>query len=211
MSTLNLQQAASGITSQQSGGANDIGRARTSGICTLNPTPYISPGSHATGDEWSTALQFTGVTIAQGVTLNSCYLKCTAWETYSASPNVVKFWVSAEAVDNSGALTTTNGDLGTTARPRSTATVAWDMSAMTQDVEYSVDITTVLQEIINRAGWVSGNTVNIILDTHADCTMNEWQNLWSYAGSAPKAPKLQFDYGAPAPTQMTGVILAVVR
>lgn len=211
MSTLNLQIAASGLTSEQSGGANDGGRAVTTGIVTLNPTPYIAPGSHASANEWTSALRFTGVTIPQGTTLTQVLLKCTAWETYSASPNVVKFWVSAEAADNSAALTSTNADLGTTARPRSTATVAWDMSVMNADQEYSVDITTVLQEIVNRGSFSSGNAVTIILDTHADCTMNEWQNLWSYAGSTTKAPKLEFTYGSPPPTQMTGVILAVIR
>ena len=211
MATLNLQQAATGITSSQTGGSNDAGRTVTGGVVTLNPTPYISPGSHASADEWSVALQFTGVTIAQGTTLTSATLKWTAWETYSASPNVVKFHISAEAIDNPSALTTTNGDVGSTARPRTTATVAWDMSVMVQDTEYSLDITTVLQEIISRGGWTSGNAVTILVDTHADTTMNEWQNFWSYAGSAPKAPKLEFVYGAPAQTQMTGVILAITR
>ena len=217
MTTLNLQVGTGNDDSHQESIANDSGRAVTSsGVCVLTATTF-SPGSHSSGNEWTAAARFTGVTVANAATITTATFQLRCAGTYNASPNVVKFWVSAQAADNAGALTTTGGNLNTTARPRTTAvSAAWTQTSLTLDTWYSIDITTVIQEIVNRAGWASGNAIVVLVDTHADTTVSEWQDYYSYNGAAASAPKLDIDYttgGAATsrplfPARMPAAILA---
>lgn len=196
MSTLNLQVNASADDSDQQSGANDMGRTYTNtGACTLTRAT-MSPGSHATNDEWTAAFRFTGVTIAQGSTIDAASFILTpqaGWDA-AALGRVVKYHVSTQAHDNAPALLSTGSNLTSTNRPRSTADVAWTQSTTVTDVEQSVSVISIIQEIINRAGWVSGNAIVIILDTHADTTIGEWQDYQAYDGSTTKAAKLNITY-----------------
>lgn len=198
MTTLNLQVGASNGDGRMAGIANDAGRAVGTGAGVSNITETIlSPGSHANNDEWSAGARFTSVTIANAATINSATFILTAQSTYNAGANVVKYWVSAHASDNSGVLVATGGSLNTTNRPRTTAVSAgWTQTSVTANTEYSIDVTSVVQEIVNRAGWASGNALTIIVDTHADTTLNEWQDYHAYDGDTARAPKLNIDYTA---------------
>lgn len=200
MTTLNLQVASSAGDAHAGSINNDSGRNVTSGanIGSLTDNP-LSPGSHGSNNEHTAAFRFTGVTVPQGSTINSASFKMTAQATYNAGASTVSFLVSAEASDNAPALTATgSGELLTSAaRPRTTAvSAAWNQTSVVADTEYSIDITSVIQEIVNRAGWVSGNAILIIVDTNTTTTLNEWQDYWSYDGSTTKAAKLNIDYGA---------------
>lgn len=197
MTTLNLQASASAHDSQMASVANDAGRVSTGAGITTIADANNSPGSHGSNDEYWVGVRFTGVTIANAATINSASLILTAAGTYNASPNVVAFIVAAHASDNSGALTTTNGDLNNTARPQTTAVSGtWTQTSVTLDTEYSISITSVIQEIVNRAGWVSGNAITILVCVHSTTTVSEWQDYFAYDGSTTKAPKLAVDYTA---------------
>lgn len=197
MTTLNLQIGASAGDSNMTSITNDAGRVYTgSGLCATNET-LLSPGSHGSNDEWWTGARFTSVTIPQGATINSASYIMTCGGTYNASPNVVAFLVAAHAADNSGALTATGGDLNNTTRPQTTAVSStWTQTSLTLDTEYSIDITSVVQEIVNRAGWVSGNALTVLVCVATTTTVGEWQDYFSYDGSTTKAPELSVDYTA---------------
>jgi len=194
--TVDYQVGASSSDSHMTSITNDSGRAvAVSGAVSLT-NAVLSPGSHGGGDEWSVAARFAGVAVDQGATVNSATFQLRCQNTWNASPNVIKFYISAQAADNAGALTATSGDLNTTARPRTTATAIVDWSSVTVDTWYSVDITSVVQEVVNRAGWANGNAIVILVDTHADTTLSEWQDFYSYDGAAASAPKLSVTYAS---------------
>lgn len=195
MATLNLQIGASGDDSDMQSITNDSGRnVTTSGLISTNRA-LLGPGSHGSNDEWTVAMRFTGVTIPQGATINSATLQMRGYSDYSApGGRTIKFWVSAQAADNAGALSSTAGDLNTTARPRTTAALAWNQPNVTFNVWNTADVTSIVQEIVNRAGWASGNAIVIIVDTHEDTTTNEWQEYSSYDNGSTSAPKLDIDY-----------------
>ena len=200
MAVLNLQVNTSAGDAHAGSINNDSGRNVTSGanISSLTDNP-ISPGSHGGNNEHTAAFRFTGVTVANAATINSATFKLTAQATYNAGANTVSYLVSAEASDNAPALTATGaGELLTsTARPRTTAvSSAWNQTSVTADTEYSIDITSVIQEIVNRVGWVSGNAILILVDTNTTTTLGEWQDYYSYDGSTTKAAKLDIDYGS---------------
>lgn len=206
MPTLNLQVGASADDVHASSIDNDSGRTVTSGgsIASLTDNP-ISPGSHGNNDEHSAAARFTSVTVPNAATISSATYRMTAQGTYDAGGNTVSFLVSAEASDNAPALTTDASSGGslrvsgapapTVDRPRTTAvSAAWNQTAVIIDTEYSIDVTSVIQEIVNRAGWTSGNAILIIVDTNTTTTQGEWQDYYSYDGDPTKAPKLDITY-----------------
>lgn len=196
MTTLNLQMGASADDGQQHSGTSDQARAPTgSGVVVLNDA-IMQPGGHGLNNMWCAIFRFTGVTIAQGSTINSANFILTPQATWNAGANVIKYYVSAQASDNPAALTTASGSFINATRPRSTAFAVWLQTAVVVDVEQSVSVTAIVQEIVNRAGFASGNALAIILDPHEDITDTEWQDYQAYDGSAAKSAKLQIDYTA---------------
>jgi len=159
---------------------NDSGRAPTSsGAVSLTET-ILSPGSHGSNDEWSVAARFPAVAVAQGATIIAATFSMKAQASYS-SGGTIAYLVSAHAADNAGALTSTSGNLNTTARPRTTAVSGtWTQSGVVGGTRYSIDVTSVVQEIVNRAGWVSGNAIVILVDTATTTTLGEWQDYYSW-------------------------------
>jgi len=193
MTTLNLQVGASGEDSHQQSIPNDAGRNVTgTGVCSLTDTK-LQAGSHSGGNEWSVAAAFT-LNVAQGETITTATFSMRGNASYT-SPGTVKLYASCESNDSPAALSSSSADLNASARPRTTATAILDVSTVTGGTWYAWDITSSLQELVNRAGWSSGNRCVVIVDTHADTTVGEWQDFDAYDGSAAGAPKLDVVYG----------------
>lgn len=195
MPTLNLTTSANTSDMHEGSFNNNTGKSPT-GNTAVTDAAILSPGSHASNDEYSAAIRFTGVTITQGTTITTATFSLVADATYNAGANVIKYHVSCQAADNAGALATSNGNLNSSNRPRTTADTAWTQTSVTGGVRQSVTITTAVQEVINRAGWASGNAIVVLVDTHADCTQGEWQDYESHASGASLAPQLDITYSA---------------
>lgn len=177
MTTLSMTASA---VSHMGSITNDSGRVVTnSTVVALNPNP-VSPGSHGANDEYSMGARFTtDAGITQGLTITSATYKMTVQTGYTAIGTGVSYLVSAHAADNAGALATTSGDLNTTARPRTTAVSAtWDQTTTATNTQYPIDVTSVVQELINRAGWVAGNSIVILVDTATGTQQGEWQDYY---------------------------------
>ncbi len=203
MTTLTMTASA---TSHMGSIANDSGRnvTNTSPV-SLNPNP-VSPGSHGNGDEYSMLARFTtDSNITNGLTITSATYKMTAQGTYNAGANVIAYLVSAHAADNAGVLVTTNGDVNTTARPRTTAVSSvWTQTSIVVDTQYTIDVTSVVQELVNRGGWAAGNAIVIIVDTNSTTSQGEWQD---YYGTGANVPVLDIVYtagGGPATLEQEG-------
>lgn len=165
---------------------------------------WLQPGSH--GTDATAAAWFDGVLVPKDATIDSATFTLRA-EGYNAGASVVKYWVSAQASDDAPALAyyaNAGGSLAASGaasppgnRPRTTAVSdPWTQTNCVAATEYSCTITSVIQEIVSRAGWASGNAILILVDTHADTTVNEWQNYYSYDGNASYAPKLSITYSS---------------
>ena len=204
------QVAASADDAHMDSITDNSGRAPTNnGIVSLTNTK-LEAGSHGGNAEWCVAIRFPGIAAAQGATISSATLELRGNASYNAAPNVVKFFVSAQASDNAPALATTNGDLNSTTRPRSTAYAEWTQTNVVGGSWYSVDVTAVIQEIVNRAGWATGNAIVMLVDVHPDCTTGEWQDFDSYDGAPAGAPKLTIALsGGGAPSVVSGGSVSV--
>ena len=97
-----------------------------------------------------------------------------------------------EAKDSSVAFTTTKNNLS--GRTKTSAKVAWSglpIASWGQAVP-SPDITAIVQQIVSRTGWKSGNPITI-LQYESAATAKIWEAI-TYEGGASFAPKLVIEY-----------------
>ena len=149
--------------------------------------------------EWNggirnTSWRFTNITIPQGATITSAKITFSRIVGGGSSHTINYKFVGVDE-DNTGALTVSD-----TCRTRThtTAAVDWDVTIPPGDIGStydSVDISSVIQEIINRGGWSSGNALGIYL--YDDGTTEEEYFSYMYYSSYPDdAPLLTIEYVA---------------
>ena len=175
MPTLNLQVGASSDDARQNSGTVGLTGASI----------------NAGGVNQQLGFRFTGVTVPNAATITSAILSLYVTSTTNDTPNGAT--VGMEAADNAGTFTAGANDI--TNRTR-TSTVAWggtDIGAGWQ----TVDVTTYVQAVVNRAGWVSGNAMAAILYgvTGSDVTITAWD------GTPSQAAKLDITYAAGGATR----------
>jgi hypothetical protein len=138
---------------------------------------------------FGSAARFTGVTVGQGWTINDAYLVFTANDNRIGTGANTR--LTGESVDNSATFSTI---ANYNSRPRTQASVDWDnIPAWSSQSTYeSANITSIIQEIVNRPGWVSGNSLTIFWED--DQTSTNGRGAYSYDGSHSKAPMLVITY-----------------
>ncbi|MBA7575476.1 hypothetical protein ES708_17306 [subsurface metagenome] len=144
--------------------------------------------------------RFPNITIPKGATIENgthLTLRCR----YATDGVIVKSRISADDVDDALTFSTVE-DFDTRYAARTTARVNWDsIPAWTVNVEYdSPEIKSVIQEIVNRAGWVSGQALAIFwedFEGRSSKVSKSYRRAYSYNGSVEFAPKLVIAYTPP--------------
>ncbi len=132
----------------------------TGAVSTTIQQPVISGLYHV-------GYRFPGITIPQGTTITSAHLQT---ENYaSGTDNFTGGFdgvtVKGQAIDNAASFTTTTSDIS--ARSVTTAT-GQDTGPLTNNIwgdltaGHGLTVTTIVQEILNRGGWASGNAMAIL-------------------------------------------------
>ena len=108
-------------------------------------------------------VRLRGVDIPPGVRIEGARLQFTADRPESSEASLI---IEAEAADDAATFARRNGDV--TDRPRTLAAVVWDPPAWTQNGASGADqrtpeLTTIVQEIIDRPGWSAGNALVFLL------------------------------------------------
>ena len=131
----------------------------------------VDVGIGSGGTQIHSFLRFTNVTIPQGALVTAASLTVTSISGNMAGTILTKVYANDE--DNAIAPTTYAEYM---AKSLTAAAVDWDGPPWATDVEYtSPDISAVIQEIIDRPGWVSGNALMVM-----------WKNdgsVYSYPGT----------------------------
>lgn len=148
--------------------------------------------------KYGSGMRFTNIAIPQNATIIAAYLTLTSYSNYSVT--TVNSKIRGEDADDAAQfsdITDYNG------RARTTAEVLWDaIAAWTTNTEYnSPDIKTVIQEIIDREGWASGQAIVIFWDDHDDRSSHNSSCVrlpYAYDGSTTKCAKLHIEYTPPA-------------
>jgi hypothetical protein len=149
------------------------------------------------GNNQKVGMRFTNVTVPKGATVTRAYIQFETDETQSETTNLL---IQGQAADNAATFTTTASNIS--GRSRTSATVAWTPPAWTLISEAGAnqrtpDLATPLQEIVNRAGWASGNALALII------TGTGHRTARAYDGKPTGAPLLHIEYttGPPPPPQ----------
>ena len=142
------------------------------------------------------AFRFAAVPLTNRTVITHAYLRVQA---YAAGTGASAYSLRGEAYDATDSFHV-GAYLG--ARSVTTAAVAWTVaSAWTEDGVYvSPDIKTVVQEIVNRPGWASGNPIAIQMRNTA--SSGGYQMIYSYEGAAAyggSPAQLILDYVGTAP------------
>ncbi len=131
-------------------------------------------------------MRFTGITIPAGASITNAYIQFQADEVDTGSAALV---VRGEATDNALTYSGTNNNI--TSRAQTTASVPWTPVSWNAIGDAGVaqrtpDLTAVIQEIVNRSGWTSGNALALMV------TGSGKRVAESYEGST--APLLHVEY-----------------
>jgi hypothetical protein len=118
-------------------------------------------------------LRFQNITIPQGATIETAYIEVSSHEPKTAEDEA-KLTIFAEATDN--AVTFSMDDL-ITARTETAASVKWDIAEEwgLWTAHQTPELKSIVQEIVNRSGWVSGNAIAFII-TGENQGVTEFEN-----------------------------------
>ena len=159
----------------------------------------LSPGDHLIGSYNAGWTQSGGggrwlnITILKDATIDSASLKICSLQSNSGT--TVNSKIQGE--DTADATTFPATD-DYTSRNKTTAVVTWNnIPAWTIDIWYqSPSIKTVIQEIVNRSDWVSGNDM-VIFFQDFDGLSGSFRDIYDYGQSSTKACSLKIYYTNP--------------
>ena len=140
------------------------------------------------GSNQTVGMRFNGVDIPQGATIVNAYLQFQVEETTSEATSLS---IGGEAIDNAATFTSSAGDISSRARTAAAVTwspVAWATVGEAGPDQRTPNIAPVIQEIVNRPGWTSGNSLVIVITGTGERVAE------SYDGVSAGAPLLHVEY-----------------
>jgi hypothetical protein len=194
--TINLAVSASTDDTNSQSNATATGGSGNVIAADMTAT-LLSPGSHGASNFWYVGCRFLSATIPQGSTINSATFSLFA--VAYPSPGTINHHVVGQLAANPATFGTAAGASLSTSRTRTTASVTWNQKTTTNAYQ-AVDVTTIVQEIVNQATFASGNAIVIIVEVDATTTSGEWQDYSSWDNADTNNPKLDITYGGAAST-----------
>ena len=117
------------------------------------------------GSDRGMGIRFQNIQVPQGVQITRAYIEFVAHNEGAATlGDAASMVINAEATDDAWAFSSTVNDLSS--RPVTSQSVSWDpVPAWNLDQTYQTpDISAVVQEIVGRSGWMSGNSMAFIFN-----------------------------------------------
>lgn len=169
-------------------------------------TLELNPVNETYGDSgvpWDAFQRFTNVTIPQGATIDDAKLQWHA--NLNRAGTTCNFTINGNDVDNA-VSPTNNAEFDalvlTTATVNNNNVPAW-----TAGVVYdSPDLATIVQEIVDRGSWASGNAMLFVMLNNGSSAQAFRQN-YSHDGDSAKAAFLVVNYTAPPPDYRPQVMI----
>ena len=139
----------------------------------------------ASGVDQLVGMRFQNVVIPPNVTIESAYIE---FETDETSSEATALTIFGQATDDPTTFVGSISDISS--RPRTTASAAWNPGAWNtvSEKHQTNDLSLIVQEIVNRGGWVSGNAMAIIVEGSGQRVAE------SYDGEPDNAPLLVIEY-----------------
>lgn len=133
-------------------------------------------------------LRFSNLDIPQGATVTSAYIQFTTDETNTGTTNLT---INGHDTNDAPAFTTSSYNVS--GRTKTSASVSWNPAAwntvgQSGSNQRTPELKTIVQEIIDRSGWNSGNDLAFILSGSGERTAE------SFDGVSSQAPLLHIEY-----------------
>jgi len=136
-------------------------------------------------------MRFGNLSIPRGAIVSNAYIQFVTDET---SADATSLSIAGEAIDNSATFTTADNNISARAKTAASASWSpppWDVLNEAGAKQRTPNLSSVVQEIINRPGWSSGNALSIIVSGSGKRVAQ------SYNKSAANAPLLHIEYSLP--------------
>lgn len=137
-------------------------------------------------------VRFTGLDIPSGAIITNAFLTFGGVSADSPNDNTsaTNLTIKAHAADNPPTFPNTASYISNS--PTTVAAVSWSPGAWTAGTAYnSPNLSTIVQEIANRPGWSSGNSMAFFISGTGS------RSAASFEGNASNAPKLTVEYTLP--------------
>jgi PKD repeat protein len=158
--TVSATTASSAIDVPISSGSDDVEQKLSDGSMYMDSSDLELGDDLATNGEQTVGLRFNNIGIPHAATITSSYISFTGDEA-SADATSIQFY--AEDTDNAAPFSTSNNDL--TNRSKTSAVVNWNNipSWVVNDIYPSPDLSTIVQEVVNRPGWLVNNSMAFVI------------------------------------------------
>lgn len=144
---------------------------------------------YGTSQNQYVGVRFQNAAVPKNATIVSAEIEFRVNTTNSAAASMT---VYGQAADNASTFTSTNSDISS--RTKTTASVAWNSlpnPAVGQALK-TPDLKTVVQEIVNRSSWASGNAMAFIIEAQGNSSGP--RNVEARETAPGKAPFLRVTY-----------------
>lgn len=165
-------------------GSDDAEESKSSGTTTVNSADIeLGYDLGLTNTYQWCGLRFQNITVPRGATITNAYIEFTTSEADSLASG--SLLIRGQASDNPTTFTTSRSNISL--RSRTVASVSWNNvpSWIVVGAKNSTpSLRTIVQELVNRTGWNSGNSMAFIIDgtgRHAS---------YAYEGRASSAARL---------------------
>jgi hypothetical protein len=140
---------------------DDAGEINNTGAVSLTTATHVL--SSTSVNYGKLGFRFTSVNVRQGATVRAARLRIRL-SSVSTSTGAT-FSIYGQAADNAAAFSTTASDISSRALTTANTSSPYDRTDDIPDGYYEIDITGVIQEIINRAGWTANNALALIINS----------------------------------------------
>jgi hypothetical protein len=178
--TVNPATVTYSLSTRISTGIDDVEEYNNGTILTNSDDIELVYDSNSTGNQ-TVGLRFRGITIPKGAVITKSYLKFTTDEVTTAAASLT---IKGHDVDNATVFATSKKNVSS--RTKTTAYVSWVPSAWpavgaSGAAQQTPELKTIVQEIVSRTGWASGNSMVFIITGTGKRTAESYEGLASGA------------------------------
>ena len=151
------------------------------------------------GEDQVVGMRFLSVTVPPGSTITNAYVEFVTDEVNTGATSLT---IHAQDADNPGTFTSTTNNI--TNRTTTTASVAWNSVPAwntLDETHQTPDLSAIIQEVVDRGGWASGNAMVVIVTGSGERTAK------AYDLASATAPLLHVEYAADGQSAEAGYVL----
>ncbi|NNM03056.1 MAG: DUF5011 domain-containing protein, partial [Nitrosopumilus sp.] len=158
-------------------------------------------------EEEYVGMRFNGIEIPNGATITNAYVQLTTEDDQDTGYAKVKIF----AQDSDNAQTFTSQDENISSRPTTSASVSWVIPDWIGEgtagaPQQTPDLTALIQEVVDRNGWISGNSIAIIVEEDSGSADRDAK---SYENAPDMAPLLHIEYEIPSEQSIINYTLEI--